>query len=145
MDDYLSKPFSLQQLEGVLGRWLKAAPPPACIDEAVLRRLAELGGDDPDGLLRKVIGAFLLDAPRRMRALGEALKQGDPRALHQAAHALKSAAANLGAHALAQTCGQLEELGRQGNLAAARELVDQLEGELGRASVALSESVHPGA
>ena len=120
MDDYLSKPFSLDQLERALRRWLpltRAAQARGTVDTAqsathldarVLEDVRALG-ENGDELLTKVIGAYLGDAPGRLQSLREAVARGDDLAARRTAHAFKSASANLGAAALADLCRRMEK------------------------------------
>ncbi len=64
-----------------------------------------------------VVGLFIADAPTRMRAIRYALSQDDNDALSLAAHALKGAAANIGAKGVADACHTLEQSCQRGLLA----------------------------
>jgi signal transduction histidine kinase/CheY-like chemotaxis protein/HPt (histidine-containing phosphotransfer) domain-containing protein len=134
MDDYLSKPFSAEQLEAVLRRWLPAVPQaePGCIhvDEKVLERMLAMGGGGRD-LLCRLIDLFLLDAPDRLAAIQDALSRGDARALGRAAHAFRSASANLGATTLAELCARVEHDCTKGSTDGADRVVAAIEDELG--------------
>jgi len=89
--------------------------------------LDELLACDPSGdLLRELIDVYLDDTPPRLDALHRALLAGDPRALADQAHALKSSCAQLGAMQLSDRCRQLERIGRDGGLAGAEPLVAAL-------------------
>ncbi|HEY9898041.1 MAG TPA: PAS domain S-box protein [Pantanalinema sp.] len=130
MDDYLSKPFTQEQLAAVLARWLGddspgAAAPPAdldaralpCVDLARLRAVV-----DPEeaGLL---LGLFVESLPEIQARIGDALAREDARALVSVVHELKGTAANLGVAALAAICRRMEETSDWNGLRA-------LEGEL---------------
>jgi len=123
MDDYVTKPFTLDRLERVLRRWLSVpemvqpqgttvdtvVPERALLhlDIRVLEGIRALDGNG-DALVTKVIGVYLGDAPGRLQALREAVVRGDALAAQRAAHAFKSASANLGAAALAELCRRME-------------------------------------
>lgn len=132
MDDYLSKPFSLEQLESTLRRWLPSVPSmepgEPHIDPKVIESMLVLGGGGRD-LLCRLIDLFLQDAPLRVAAIRDAVERADAQAAARAAHAFKSASANLGASALAQLCRRLELDCREGSLAAAQGLVTEIEAE----------------
>ncbi|HEX5129220.1 MAG TPA: response regulator, partial [Usitatibacter sp.] len=123
MDDYLSKPFSLPQLEQALRRWITVPPGgnEPHVDLAVIERLLEQAGGGSD-LLRSLIRTYLADAPTRVAAIREGMLRGDGPAVARAAHALKSASANLGAVTLAQLCKELERHCRSGHTDEADEL-----------------------
>jgi two-component system sensor histidine kinase/response regulator len=128
MDDYLSKPFSIDQLEAVLRRWLPQALAVAHVDAQVLETLLIQTGGGP-ALLKTLIGAYLRDAPQRLDAIRQGMAHGDAAAVARAAHAFKSSNANLGALALAELCKRLEAHCRAGATAGAETLVDAVERE----------------
>ena len=144
MDDYLSKPFSLEQLERTLRRWLPSVPSiepgEPHVDPKVIESMLVLGGGGRD-LLCRLIDLFLQDAPQRVLAIQEALERGDAQAVARAAHAFKSASANLGASALAQLCSRLEMDCREGSLTAAEGLVAEIEAEYAYVSADLAGRV----
>ncbi|MDH3601690.1 MAG: response regulator, partial [Candidatus Tectomicrobia bacterium] len=150
MDDYLSKPFSLDDLHTVLARWLPAQPasslspaptaavaaspaqPEAiptvtCLDTVTLdnlRALQQPGGPD---VFRRVIERYLADSPESMDTVRAAVSQHDATGLQQAAHAFKSNCGNVGALALAALCKDLESMGRANDLDGAEEVLIAME------------------
>ncbi|MCA1248375.1 response regulator [Massilia sp. MS-15] len=135
MDDYLSKPFTRQQLAAVLGRWVAlplasppaelaphpardagAGPAPRCaaVSRAALDNIRALSCDAGADLVQKVVQAYLAEAPRQLAALRQALGGPDAALLRRLAHSLKSASANVGALRLAALCREFELLGRAG-------------------------------
>jgi signal transduction histidine kinase/DNA-binding response OmpR family regulator len=125
MDDYVVKPVRLERLaralaqcRPVVGRGGAAeraaddATGSTVLDHGVLRELqAELGGADA---LRQLIATFLEGSPRFLAALRDAAARNDASGMRQAAHALKSSSAMLGATALSNQCAELEEASRSG-------------------------------
>lgn len=97
----------------------------AHLDDAVLSALREVMAEEFPLLLDTFIG----DSEERLRGLHEALARSDAHALRHTAHSFKGSCGNMGAQALASLCKQLEDLARQGNLAAAAPLVEQVEVE----------------
>ena len=80
----------------------------------MLRELqADLGGAEA---LRQVIATFLDGTPRFLAALRDAAARNDASGMRQAAHALKSSSAMLGAIALSTHCGELEQFSRSGTV-----------------------------
>jgi signal transduction histidine kinase/DNA-binding response OmpR family regulator/HPt (histidine-containing phosphotransfer) domain-containing protein len=153
MDDYLSKPFSQQQLAAVLGRWvalpLAAAPhhpdlPPAPAPERArvnphaLANIRALAPERGDLLVRRVVDAWCDDTPLHLAALHEAITGGDPAYLRRTAHSLKSSSANVGAEAMARLCRDLESLGRTDTTEGAAGILTDMEREFDavRASLA---------
>jgi CheY-like chemotaxis protein/HPt (histidine-containing phosphotransfer) domain-containing protein len=129
MDDYLSKPFSQEQLEQMLKKWLpqqtKTQPSkstsetafssqePTLLDSATLASLKAIADSQGLTLLEKSISLYLQTAPDSAAQIRQAivLRQADK--LRKAAHTLKSASANLGARLLSSTCLALEIAGRE--------------------------------
>ncbi len=152
MDDYLSKPFTQKELAAVIARWVPAsgasAPParaqdaanaPVAADtgavmrnEAVNARALEAIRSLAPGLLEKVIGQYLDDAPRYIEQIRAAVSASDAEALRRAAHALKSSSANMGAEGFAALCQSLETLGRAGTTGGAAARFADAEREFAR-------------
>jgi CheY-like chemotaxis protein len=123
MDDYLTKPLAASDLERALRRWIGEEPTgtwagvPPTEAHPVLRRLAELRGDDTEESLRLVTGlaaSFLERAPGLVDALRAAAERGDATSIEEHAHTLKGAAGNIGAADLASCAAELEDLARAG-------------------------------
>ncbi len=71
---------------------------PAVLDRSKLDALRRLDGDG--AFVDELIGDFVADAEELIGRLREAVAAGDPRAVRDLAHALRSSAAHLGAQAL---------------------------------------------
>ena len=133
MNDYLTKPFTLETLAAVLGKHLEAgggefvrelsdaataiAENPV-FDRAVMDQIAAIQSSGADLPLR-TLNLFEEHSRKAMRDLIEALKTGNGSAVTHAAHALKSMSANIGAVRLAAACGALERAAADGESAAA--------------------------
>ena len=150
MDDYLSKPIQLQALRAAIeqagvsaaesaarpGEPAPEAAPPGAID---WRRIESLKPFDSDGsMVAGAIASFLADAPGRIRAIREAHAAGDAASLALAAHALKGAAANIGAARLQELSQDIESLAREGRLEGARTSIGELERSLAEARAMLA-------
>jgi len=145
MDDYISKPVRVAELQAALERWgptksrktdtsffPRAAPPSAeeLLDEEMLAELREMPPAEGGSILRELIDLFLETAPGRVARVGEALS--DPGKLAFEAHALKSMSVNLGCKRITELAQQLEESGRTGSVRGAPELFRELEGVFAR-------------
>lgn len=129
MDDYISKPFSLLQVEKVLSLWLPKklrqdevfSPPKALqsditendiVEELISRKaLDNIRALQPEGepdILSRIISIYLEDTPNQMDNLYQALRNKDLREIRSIAHSLKSSSANLGAIALSALFKDLE-------------------------------------
>lgn len=113
----------------------------AVLDPTVIESLKELGGEDDPELFSELVQLFLEDTPARIRQLGDALHKSDAHGIEQAAHALKSSAANLGATQLAQVFLEIEAAGRENDLVRAQGLVEQSSKAYERVRQALSAEV----
>jgi CheY-like chemotaxis protein len=114
MQDYLSKPISVDKLYRTLEKWLPAdadAVDPSSLDS--IRNLRGVGGEK---MVRDVVDLYLESSSSLVEDLCSGLSQGDAEAVRQDAHALKSSSQNVGANALATLSQKLEEMGRSGEL-----------------------------
>ncbi|MGH8644145.1 MAG: response regulator [Gammaproteobacteria bacterium] len=84
------------------------------LDRAALGRIEALQREGTPDIVVKVLGMYLENSPKLVNDIEQAAQRQDGKALHLAAHTLKSSSATLGATALAELCKQLEALGRQG-------------------------------
>jgi CheY-like chemotaxis protein len=112
MNDYLTKPLHIAQLDAALTRALKRRPPsdvaaatldPVCI--AGLKELREPGQADP---LVELAGLFNRESTACIKKIERAIAEKDSKCAERAAHSLKGSASNLGAHRLATLCASLE-------------------------------------
>ena len=117
-----------------------AAPgsPPA-IDRAVIATLRELDEFGGMGLAQEIFTSFLHSAEHGLAQVEGAIAAGNARALGQAAHALKSSAANVGAQALSGCCRELEACARDGRMAQAPALLGPARREHQRARSQLQD------
>ena len=140
MDDYISKPVRVGELQAALERWgptkarksdtaflsrLKSAPAGALLDQAILIELRNLPPSSGVSMLQELVDLFLQGAPQRIAQISQSINDGPMLAFH--AHALKSMSLNLGAKRIIELSQKLEELGRARNVHAAPALLQQLE------------------
>jgi signal transduction histidine kinase/DNA-binding response OmpR family regulator len=134
MDDYVSKPVRIEELEAVLRRVLSAPSP---IDHARLARLFLLNRPGRENAVAELIDAFLVDTPLRLAALRDAITRNDPVTLAETTHALRGAADHFGAHEVTSLCEQLERLARTQGIAGAPELIEAIDEAYERARTTL--------
>jgi signal transduction histidine kinase/DNA-binding NarL/FixJ family response regulator len=121
MDAYMTKPFTLQQITGCLeaqfaGLPLDApeevgeAPAGSVLDPGVLADLRNIGGNT--ALFHRVLDLFAGRVPLAVETVGSLVTAGDRKAMADAAHALKSMCANIGASRAVGACHELERAAR---------------------------------
>jgi len=162
MDDYISKPVQMADLQAVLDRAqdrfgrsssgpvaaeepTPAGPPPPAperpppIDVSALQSLRELqipGEPDP---VRELVDLFLEDAAPRLERLQNALDAMDRPTLTANAHSLKGSASNLGARILAGYCAEVERQSRAAQDADLAGLMARIKEEFARVKEVLVE------
>jgi CheY-like chemotaxis protein len=133
-DDYLSKPIDLSKLDEILAKWIprekrqkfapsRSSPGPACsitIEGVNSDRGLALTGGTVEGY-RKVLARFYTDLLERLSLLKDMPDEQGLPAFTAQAHALKSAAATIGAADVSTEAARLEAAGRAGDLTAIRE------------------------
>ena len=135
MNDYLSKPFTGEQLYKILEKILAsgdtkpefgqghcqglggaASNSPyseSSIDQNVLDGLAQLPQSGPRNLVQRVVQAYLDSSGELMTRLGEEIDSMNVDGVRARAHALKSSSANVGALNFSGLCKVLEAAGKQ--------------------------------
>src|ERR1700733_13951713 len=136
MDDFLSKPFSQQQLAALLKRWLALHVLPESerregallplIDPSVLRNIAALARP---ALLDSMIELYTQHSPPIITAIEQAAAKNEVEALQVALHTFKSSTANLGGLRLATLTKECEALLREGGVARAAPSVQRIRRE----------------
>ena len=154
MDDYLCKPYSEDQLEQVLLKWLSPADarfalpsatpleasPPAAPGTSVLDPTVTgpLRDKRPDLLIR-LVNTYLSYAPTALAEVQVAMAKQDFTSVGRLAHSLKSSSANLGAASLSATCRQLELAANEKRMSVVSTLVQTLQSDFGDVKNALDE------
>ncbi|MBP9149707.1 MAG: response regulator, partial [Rhodoferax sp.] len=129
MDDYLSKPLRMAELQQTLARWLPLPSPPdsqpaafqespqgghaAAVELPVWDNsaLTAVVGDNP-GMHQRLLAKFLVNAHRQLAQIQSAVATAQIDQITSVAHTLKSAARTVGAMALGELCQQIEASGR---------------------------------
>jgi len=149
MDDYITKPVSLDALARVMAAWLamdaSQTPPPqgetmapadtaSMADEAPILDwpgvLDRLLGDEE--FARSVIRDFLNEAPEQLGALQASVAAADAKASAQAAHSIKGSAATVGAEAVRAAAYSIERAARDRDTATLAARIPRLTAELDR-------------
>jgi len=141
MDDYVSKPVQLVELEVALQRAgvdpSQAQAAAGVIDPIIMASLRQLRKANQSDPVSELIDLFLRDAPPQFLAINKAILERNISATLGAASSLKGNAANLGARRLASLCAELEEQARAGTLEEAAPILEQAKDEFTRVQFAL--------
>jgi signal transduction histidine kinase/DNA-binding response OmpR family regulator len=142
MDDYLTKPLSVDAVEALLrrvattrsggaGAQPAAAPPPATAPDAQLMDWSRLESlqeyDTPEGdVVRSAVESFVAQIAEKLPVIRDSIAARDAQRLRASAHGLRGAASNVGAEAVANCASQLEQAGKTLSFDGTTELVDRL-------------------
>jgi two-component system sensor histidine kinase/response regulator len=152
MDGYITKPVRMETVGAVLDEWimrptaqvseLSAEPTPTTtlpdpIDSSQIELLRSLD-DGAGAVFGEIVEQYLAQTAEGRVDLLRIAIEGDARALEQTAHTIKGASANVGAHALAAVCAELEMRARSEELENTASLVEQFDREFNRARDALT-------
>ncbi len=153
MDDFISKPYSIIQLQEILLHWLSTIKNktnendtfeehvlPAialknkricedCIDVNKINVIRELDGSGSTKLLKQIVSTFISSTPQYLNQIEQGIRDQDCTMLCNAAHTLKSSSANVGAERLSTFCRQLEEISRENKIDAAIKISSMIHNE----------------
>jgi two-component system, sensor histidine kinase and response regulator len=153
MDDYLAKPFKLDQIKAILTIWLSpstnavkrehlalvpALSPNEPVDYNVLDSLGQLQREGRPDILQEMIHLFFKAAGDLLKDLKEGAANGDAAMLHHASHALRSASANVGAAILSSRCKELEAMAQCGVVSDVASIVTAILEDYRAVEIALS-------
>lgn len=150
MDDYIPKPFTPEQLESVLARWVPiaagpagaaAAPPPArpSSDPVDWDMVADLVAMTPPAFVSDLMALFFKDAATALTDLRLAWREDDLSAWRRVAHKLRGSCATLGARSMMEICSRMEEVDEPTFLGTGETMLESLESEFRTARDLLSQ------
>jgi signal transduction histidine kinase/HPt (histidine-containing phosphotransfer) domain-containing protein len=140
MDDYISKPVRIGELQAALERWgkpafkesdtslrarAKAAAAEELMDPSMIAELRAMPASEGLTMLQELIDLFLEGAPPKLAQIGQSL--ADPAELSFHAHALKSMSLSLGATRLIKLAQKLEDVGHSGSPTGAADVFEELQ------------------
>jgi CheY-like chemotaxis protein len=164
MDDYLGKPFRMQDLFQMIEKWrvrvsdsnseanpevfqansgLSENVAEDYLDRSYLNNIKSLGPNGPR-MLAAVIGIYLNDSPILLDRLSQAFEAADLAGLAKVAHAFKSTSASLGASVLAEMCKQVESIARGNSMDGIGALISRIQSEYVKAKEALTREIEKG-
>jgi signal transduction histidine kinase/CheY-like chemotaxis protein/HPt (histidine-containing phosphotransfer) domain-containing protein len=144
MNDTIGKPVRVSALAKALEQWapvsgsrstraISTLPPPATLDLDMVRRLVSLDGEDDD-FIEAVMMSYVEQLRGCVKSLGAALDDADMDTVRMTAHSMKGASKQIGATRVGQLFTSLE---RESSIEAAREIVEQVDGEVPRVEAAV--------
>jgi len=122
MDDYISKPVTLESLRQIVERWGRVRRLPAAggmklsgavaasLDPAIIQGIRELQIEGEPDILGELVGLYLRDSSVHLARMRQALDEDNRQVLRRSTHSLKGTSASMGARELARLCAQLEDL-----------------------------------
>ena len=153
MDDYLAKPFKLDQIKAMLTTWLtpstnavkrehlalvSAFSPDEPIDYKILDSLGQLQREGRPDIVQEMMHLFFKAAGDLLKDLKEGAANGDVALLHHASHALRSVSSNVGAVILSSRCKELEAMAQCGIVSDAASIVAAILEDYRAVEIALS-------
>ncbi|HEU4811202.1 MAG TPA: response regulator [Nocardioides sp.] len=153
MDDFVTKPVDVRELEAVIRKWTGAAVEPVADSPVETRtaprtapvlneeRIEMLDGLVKDGIsfFERASASFMSNVGNQVATIRSAIDMGDATALMTSAHQLKGSALNLGVPLVGAAAARLEVLGETGHTTGTEELLEELDREVARALEALQE------
>jgi CheY-like chemotaxis protein len=152
MDDYLSKPVQLKDLQAALERSERPAITPestarigdlAPVNWTILEEMRALQEQGQSDFVQEMVDLYLSETPPLLATIREAIAQGDAEGLKFAAHTLKGNSMSLGVQQVAALSLSLELSGRSQTLAGTAAVLAELEREFERARLSLVRNSSP--
>jgi signal transduction histidine kinase/CheY-like chemotaxis protein len=150
MDEYVTKPISICQIEEALARVSglePAAPPASAIPAGTVApplwepamALERVDGDEQ--LLREVLQIFLEESVKQLKELRRALTQGDAVQVEKVAHSLRGALGYLGLSVVAERARELENMARLRKLQHASRVLALIETEVSAVAIQIRHNL----
>ena len=136
MSDYLTKPFTREQLETTLDKWLNDSWSTdlegtsvysdtvvvELIDEDALGQIRALDNEGDSTIFDEIVQEYLTSSRTLTEQIDRASETGSCDEVARCAHALKSSSAAVGLGHFGGQCAELETLARDGNITGVRSL-----------------------
>ena len=142
MDDYLSRPVRIEELQSALKRVSLLSGEAAnttvdiadadAFDMSRLEELFRLDSADDIEVLSNLIDIFLEDAAKSINNLKQAMSERDTEIVMRTAHSLKGSSATIGAVRMAALTAELEKNANAGSLRRAGDIFSEVEKEFER-------------
>lgn len=150
MDDYLSKPVQLENLQTTLEKFLRTSKPgvdtlspekaaPSATEVPVdVQILKDLVGDDVE-MINDLLQEYRDNAAATTKALHAAFQAGQWSIVGSTAHKLKSSSRSVGAMALGELCAKLEQAGKANDAKTLESLLPDFDNEMARVEAFLAQ------
>jgi len=151
MDDYISKPIRITDIQDVLDRWgqkvgKRAAAEPVStpaehdqeLEQAVWDRVRQLGLETDTYFIKDLIQSYVPLFTTQLNNILEAHKERNAKKLTHAAHSLKGASLNVGASALGDLCRIVEESARNDQFGGLETVLEEIKREHAKVTQVLS-------
>ncbi|BFM15843.1 hypothetical protein R50073_20260 [Maricurvus nonylphenolicus] len=159
MNDYISKPINLLELEQKLNQWLpreKRRQQTLSNSPVITRRPREANAnaetlslstffnlqDQVGPTFKRVVDSFLQETPRRIDQLYKVIEQQNMLQIQHIAHGIKGSTMNIGAEILSSLFEQLELMAQSGVITDSEQLLHQAEEEFERLKVIIEENLN---
>lgn len=127
MNDYLTKPSTLNSLAARLREWLPLEKKKNILDKGTIRGIQELSEGEENELLSTLYHMYTVDTPGKIEYLQHCVIDGeDAQIISAVAHDLKSSSLSLGIEHLSVLLTQIEIAAREGQIDICEEKVKQL-------------------
>ena len=146
MDDYISKPIKLEEVKMKIEKWLSKPATRstaekedhieedesdnktkfATLDSNAINRLLDINEKVEPGFLNQLVLMYFEQVPGMIIEIEKHAYNLDPENLWKAAHKLKGSSLNLGAKKLAGLCKEIEQKGKENDLADIADLTASL-------------------
>jgi two-component system, sensor histidine kinase and response regulator len=139
MDDYLSKPVNVDELQTKLAYWLNQIPPaaekivaPATTDDPVnMKMLRDVADDDPE-FMSELVDLYLTEADNQLAALADAVTTGTAADIERIAHTLGGASVSSGMCGIVPPLRELERMGHERSIANAPQSLEEAKVQIER-------------
>ncbi len=141
MDDYITKPIRLQELQAVLHKWAdiifeqkdfmvsqikQRKIDTKIIDESKISFLQEVESQEDVAFLMELLNIYITELPKTMSNIRAAIKKKDPGQLQFFAHKLKGSSLTLGMEDISEICHELETIAKTGAITSKCETFSEL-------------------
>jgi PAS domain S-box-containing protein len=144
MDDYVSKPITIDDLERMLVKWVKNPNPEITISQSIkaqpsnvtisdnldltaVKRLIDIGNASDKNFTAQLLEMFAIQVPKLIADINAGLNKNDLDIVWKSAHKLKGTCLNIGAIKLSALCKEMESKGRNGDISGLKGIALQLE------------------